>query len=186
MTSIELFLPSSSVNDPQYSPGFDSSKLSTFDISVSSSGEYFATYLEGPLALTSTLLLSLILIVSLVIFVNINSIFNNIIDETEQEFWILHALGSSQLQMVLNFSTRMFLISLYSSIIGFISGVSLITFFTTIGETRVLGHVFHPVHSPAVFLANLGIISLLTIVSCTYSVILRKRSFSKEIYLNNK
>ena len=185
MTIIELFLPSSSINDPQYSPGFDSSKLSTFDISVSNSDEYFTSYLEGPLALTSTLLLSLIVIVSLVIFVNINSIFNNIIDETEKEFWILHALGSSQLQMILNFSSRMFIISLYSSFFGFFSGVSLITLFTSIGETRVLGHVFHPVFSLAVFLSNLCIIVLLTIISCTYSIIKKKRSFSKETFMQN-
>ncbi|MHA1910850.1 MAG: FtsX-like permease family protein, partial [Candidatus Kariarchaeaceae archaeon] len=179
MTFIELYLPSSSINDPQYSPGFDSSKLSSFDISVSNSGEYFASYLEGPLALTSTLLLSLILIVSLVIFVNINSIFSNIIDETEQELWTLHALGSSQLQMVMNFGSRMFLISLFSSFFGFISGVSLITILTSIGETRVLGHVFYPVISLTVFLSNLAIIVILTIISCTYSITLKKRSFSK-------
>jgi ABC-type lipoprotein release transport system permease subunit len=184
MTSIELFLPSSSVNDPQYSPGFDSSKLSSFDISVSNSGEYFSSYLEGPLALTSTLLISLVLIVSLVIFVNIHSIFNNIIDETEQELWILHALGSSQSQMVLNFGTRMLFISLFSSIFGFFSGVSLIALFTRVGETRVLGHVFYPVLSPTVFLSNLGIIVIITIISCTYSIIRKKHSFIMETILD--
>jgi ABC-type lipoprotein release transport system permease subunit len=109
---------------------------------VEGSGEYLSSYLDGPLALSITIIIAELILIIAVVAVNLSTIINNLLSESEKELLILKALGAEEHRIWLSYSSCFVLVVFISSAIGHMVGFTMVNFLSSKGITRLLGHTY--------------------------------------------
>ncbi len=176
MSTIKIILPSETEDQWSKIP-FKS--ISGFAFLISLSYEYVDYYLQGSLLFTYTLAYAEVLLILIVLVVNMNSIIQNMYRESRKETSIIKMIGGTNLHALTAIFTRLGIIALIASIIGYGFGSLVLVILSSFNQTVFFGHTFIPQGSWTIFLLNVAFTFLVAIL--TTLLIARKTSKEKKI-----
>ncbi len=170
---ITIVLPSDS--DDQLSK-IPFKPVAGFSFLIAFSTEYLNYYLRGSLLFTYTLVYAEIALILVVVIVNMYSILQNMYRESKRESTIIKMIGGTNLHTIVSIFSRLGLIALISSIIGYGIGVLILKILSSLNQTIFFGHTFLPKGSWNIFLLNVAFTLLVAILT----IILIARKAGKE------
>ena len=150
-----------------------------FAFIVSLSLEYMDYYLKGSLLFTYTLAYAEVILILLVVIVNMYSILQNVYKESRRETTIVRMIGGTNLNAIITIFSRLGLISLVASLIGYGLGTVILRLLAAVNQTVFFGHTFTPTGGGGIFLLNIGLILFTALISSI--LIARKAQKTKKI-----
>lgn len=178
MTKISIVLQSET--EDQWSK-IPFTSISGFAFLVSLSFEYVDYYLQGSLLFTYTLAYAEVLLILIVVIVNMNSIIQNLYSESKRESAIVKMIGGTNLHAITAIFSRIGLVALISSIIGYGFGNLVLIILSSLNQTVFFGHTFIPKGTWLIFGLNVVLTMLIAII--TTLIIARKAKDEKIVYL---
>lgn len=145
---------------------------SGFEFSVFLSLEYMDYYLKGSLLFTYTLAYAEILLILVVVVVNMYSILQNVHVESRRESTILRMIGGTNLNVFATIFSRIGVVALISSFIGYGIGGAILRFLASANQTVFFGHTFAPTGSWTIFFMNIVFVLLIAFIT---SLIITRR-----------
>ncbi|TFG08584.1 FtsX-like permease family protein, partial [Candidatus Heimdallarchaeota archaeon] len=154
--------------------------ISGFAFLVSLSFEYVDYYLQGSLLFTYTLAYAEVLLILLVVIVNMNSIMQNLYSESKRESAIVKMIGGTNLHAMTAIFSRIGLVALIASIIGYGFGNLVLVILSNLNQTVFFGHTFVPRGNWLIF--GLNIVLTIFIAIITTLIIARKSKGEKIVH----
>ncbi|MCK5141435.1 MAG: ABC transporter permease, partial [Candidatus Heimdallarchaeota archaeon] len=150
--------------------------ISGFTFIVSVALEYMDYYLKGSLLFTYTLAYTEIILILLIVIVNMYSILQNVYKENKRETRILRMIGGTTTNALTTVFSRLGLVALVTSFIGYALGLTIIRILASANQTVFFGHTFSPSGGWSMFLLN----SVLTIFIALITTLIITRNARKE------
>ncbi len=159
---ISIILPSDS--DDQWSK-IPFKPVAGFSFIIAFSTEYLDYYLRGSLLFTYTLAYAEIALILVVVIVNMYSILHNMYKESRRETTIIKMIGGTNLHTLISTFSRLGLVALIASIIGYGFGTLILKILSGLNQTIFFGHSFIPKGSWNIFLLNVALILFVAIIA---------------------
>ncbi len=156
----------------------EASFIGEFNILLSVADEYMDQYFRGALMLTYTIAYAEIGLVVIIVAVNMYSILRNVFKESKKETKILKMIGGTTLHTFFSIITRLALLSIFASIIGYIIGYSMISFLARNNRTLFFGHVFYPEGNWQILILNAAFMLISAFIS---SLVISRKENDKSI-----
>lgn len=146
--------------------GYNKPQLRNGQYGLAQNSDYLNKYLEGSLSIINLILITEVMIVFIISFVNISIFLRSVTEESIQELKIMRSLGYSHFWTFYSFAKGLIAFGIIASLLGQIFAGFLIDFFISSNALIIFGHLFTPeVNQPAIIFGNFIFTILVTLSS---------------------
>lgn len=153
-----------------YSSSYNKPQLRNGQYGLAQNSEYLNSYLQGSLSIINLILITEVMIVFIISFVNVSIFLSSVTEESIKELRIMRTIGFSHFWTFYSFSKLLVTFGVMGAFVGQILSSFFIDLFINSNTLIIFGHSFTPeVNQPVIIIGNIIFTLTVLISSAAYS-----------------
>jgi len=153
-----------------FSSSYNKPQLRNGQYGLAQNSEYLNSYLQGSLSIINLILITEVMIVFIISFVNVSIFLSSVTEESIKELRIMRTIGFSHFWTFYSFSKSLVIFGILGAFAGQILSSFFIDLFINSNTLIIFGHSFTPeVNQPVIIIGNIIFTLTVLISSAAYS-----------------